>query len=175
MPAGWSSTRKTAAAGARGPQLCPESMEGATIPTRYLICGGRDFADEALLDKALKALILHPEDAVIIHGAARGADRMAAAWGKDRGAQIEPYPITSEDWTRLGKAAGPIRNRQMLDIGKPDVVLAFPGGPGTANMVKQARARPELVVVVITGQGGDWYAQATQGDLGLGLRRTTPE
>lgn len=39
-----------------------------------------------------------------------------------------------------GKAAGPIRNQRMLDDGKPDRVLAFPGGRGTANMVKLAKA-----------------------------------
>jgi hypothetical protein len=126
------------------------------MTTRYLICGGRDFADQALLDKALASLILHPHDAVIISGVARGADRMGAAWGLNHGAQLEAYPA---DWLRYQKAAGPIRNRQMLDEGKPDVVLAFPGGKGTKNMVDQARGR-KLVVIMITGDGGDWYGQA---------------
>jgi hypothetical protein len=44
----------------------------------------------------------------------------------------------------MGKAwagkAGPIRKQQMLDEGKPDLVVAFPGGRGTAHMVRIARA-----------------------------------
>jgi hypothetical protein len=127
------------------------------VTTRYLICGGRDFADQALLDKALAALILHPEDAVIVHGDARGADRMGAKWGHDHGAEVEPYPA---DWERFRSAAGPLRNQAMLDVGKPDVVLAFPGGKGTADMVTRARNR-SVVTIVITGEGGDWYGQAT--------------
>ena len=42
------------------------------------------------------------------------------------------------EWKKHGKAAGPIRNRKMLQDGKPDLVLAFPGGRGTANMVELA-------------------------------------
>ena len=122
------------------------------MTTRYLICGGRDFADAALMEKALRALILHPEDAVIIHGDAKGADRMGAAWAGERGAQIDPYPA---NWTKHGTRAGPIRNRAMLDLGKPDVVIAFPGGKGTADMVRQARQR-RVVTIVVTGEGGDW-------------------
>ena len=45
------------------------------------------------------------------------------------------------DWDKFGRAAGPIRNAQMLREGKPDLVVAFPGGRGTANMVAQAKAR----------------------------------
>jgi hypothetical protein len=127
------------------------------MTTRYLICGGRDFADEALMAKALAALILHPEDARIIHGDARGADRMAAAWGKEHAAEVEAFPA---DWTKYGNAAGPLRNQAMLDVGKPDVVIAFPGGKGTADMVQRARKR-HVVTIIVTGVGGDWYGEAT--------------
>lgn len=126
------------------------------MTTRYLICGGRDFADQALMDKALRSLILHPEDAVIIHGDARGADRLGAAWGIVHGAQVEAYPA---DWDRYKNAAGPIRNQAMLDVGKPDVVIAFPGGKGTADMVRRARQR-KVVTIVVTGEGGDWFGDA---------------
>jgi len=57
-----------------------------------------------------------------------------------------PFPA---DWSRHGKSAGPIRNRQMLIEGRPDIVVAFPGGKGTANMIKQAveaGVKVELVV-----------------------------
>ncbi len=83
----------------------------------------------------------------IIHGAARGADRLAGNEAKRLGMEVIEFPA---DWARYGRAAGPIRNRQMLDEGKPDLVLAFSStlpehwkqsGKGTANMVKQASSR----------------------------------
>src|SRR5215213_10210322 len=115
--------------------------------TRYLICGGRDFNDAALVEKALNALILHPEDSVVIHGAARGADRLAGDWARRHDAAVIAIPA---DWDRFGKAAGPIRNSLMLTDQKPDVVIAFPGGDGTADMVAKAR-RARLVVICVTG------------------------
>ena len=117
-----------------------------TRNTRYLICGGRDFDDWPMLDRALSALILHPYASTIIQGAAQGADAMAAAWAKDHRAHVESYPA---DWKNHGPAAGPIRNRHMLDQGMPDVVIAFPGGRGTANMIAQARSRKLVIVAVV--------------------------
>jgi phosphoribosylformylglycinamidine (FGAM) synthase-like amidotransferase family enzyme len=127
--------------------------------TRYLICGGRDFRDYELMEKALRALILHPADAVIIHGAARGADTLAARWGQCNGSQVIACPA---DWDAHPKAAGPIRNSQMLTEHKPDVVIAFPGGRGTADMVRKARSAG-VVTVVVTGEGGDWFGHTTGG------------
>lgn len=78
-----------------------------------------------------------PGDITIIHGAAKGADRIADEWAVVNWVQIEEYPA---QWDMYGKRAGFLRNLQMIVEGKPDVVVAFPGGPGTANMVKQAHA-----------------------------------
>jgi hypothetical protein len=76
----------------------------------------------------------------LIHGDAPGADRLAAAWAKDTGlAEFGELLAFPADWEKHGNAAGPIRNQQMLDEGKPDMVIAFPGGIGTANMVRLAR------------------------------------
>jgi hypothetical protein len=130
------------------------------MTTRYLICGGRDFNDKALMEKALASLILHPEDAVVIHGAARGADLMAADWAFQRGVPTEAYPITSADWDRYGRGAGAIRNQQMLHEGKPDVVIAFKGGNGTRDMVRRARAA-KVVTITVHGVEGDWFGEAT--------------
>lgn len=105
---------------------------------RVLICGSRFFTDIS----AIKALIAtFPPDTVIIHGAAPGADSYAAACARMAGLGVEAYPA---DWKQYGKAAGNIRNTQMLVEGKPDIVYAFAGGPldktkGTKNMVMQAR------------------------------------
>lgn len=77
-----------------------------------------------------------PTDILIITGMARGADIAGYDWAVANRAQIAEFPA---DWGRYGAAAGPIRNKQMLDEGVPDLVVAFPGGKGTENMKKQAR------------------------------------
>jgi hypothetical protein len=74
---------------------------------------------------------------LLIAGGASGADTLAARWAQDRGVPTQVYMA---EWERLGREAGPIRNQRMLTEGKPDLVVAFPGGKGTANMVAQARA-----------------------------------
>jgi hypothetical protein len=71
----------------------------------------------------------------LIAGGARGADIMAENYAE----MLKiPRRIYYPDWNTYGRAAGPIRNRRMLIDGKPDLVIAFPGGKGTLNMVKQA-------------------------------------
>lgn len=112
---------------------------------RILVCGGRNFYDYTLVSKKLNALFpstddmstwLPPPDTVIIHGGAKGADSLADQWAVTKGVEIEEYKA---DWIKHGRAAGPIRNQLMLDKGKPDLVIAFPGGAGTADMVRRAK------------------------------------
>jgi len=104
---------------------------------KVLICGSRDFTDEDTMRKVIASL---PADTEVIHGAARGADSMADRLAKERGLTVLPYPA---NWGQHGRAAGMIRNRKMLEEGRPDIVYAFFAGPemspGTANMVKVAR------------------------------------
>jgi len=82
---------------------------------------------------------------VVIHGDYRGADKCAKMWAISRGVREEPYPA---DWASHGKAAGPKRNQRMIDEGRPDIVVAFPGGDGTADMVERARAARIRVVEI---------------------------
>lgn len=115
---------------------------------KILVCGGRDFNDIDLLDKTLHEIHDrggHPytnEITNLIHGCAKGADSLAAYWCRHTythsGNPIVEHRYPA-DWFKYGKAAGPIRNKQMLLEGKPDLVVAFKGGIGTANMVKIAR------------------------------------
>ena len=109
--------------------------------TRILVCGRRDYDNQVRLWYVLD----YYRPAVVIHGAARGADTLAGEWAKARGVPVQEFPA---DWKRYGNAAGPIRNQQMLREGKPDVVIAFPGGRGTANMIEQARCFGVPVVQV---------------------------
>jgi len=112
---------------------------------RVLVCGGRDFDDRALLEATLDRLHHAHVFTVLIEGDARGADRMAGEWAESQGIAHE---IFTADWETLGPKAGPIRNQQMLDEGRPDLVVAFPGTAGTDHMKRIAREAGIEVVEV---------------------------
>lgn len=116
---------------------------------RILVCGGRDLIDSPDVYSALADTIM-PEDTVI-HGGARGADSIAGEFASGLGCDVTVYRA---NWKRDGKAAGAIRNARMLDEGKPDVVLAFPGGRGTADMVAKARSAGVRVLFAVIGDQG---------------------
>lgn len=103
---------------------------------KVLVCGGRDYADEEHLTAVLDRLYAADPEMCIIHGGAPGADTMAGQWAKERGL---PVLQCDANWVYYGKAAGPIRNQWMLQYGQPDLVVAFPGGRGTADMVTRAK------------------------------------
>lgn len=102
---------------------------------RVLVCGGRDYKDSTAVFSALDILNATAVVTEIIQGNAAGADALAALWAKKRGVPDRRFPA---DWRKHGHFAGPSRNQQMLDEGRPDLVLAFPGGRGTADMVRRA-------------------------------------
>lgn len=103
---------------------------------KVLVCGGRDLIMSDHYAKAFHDIVGRVGATSVIHGGARGADAEAGklAWG--RGLPVEVF---HPDWSQ-GRKAGPIRNQRMLDEGKPDLVIAFPGGRGTADMVSRARS-----------------------------------
>jgi len=106
---------------------------------RVLVCGGRDYRNRDFIHNTLVALDAERGPiACVIHGAATGADDEAMIWAQMMG-RVKHAPFAAE-WERYGKAAGPIRNQRMLDQGKPDLILAFPGGKGTADMIRRAKA-----------------------------------
>lgn len=87
-----------------------------------------------------------PSDIEIIHGGASGADRIGDEWGAVNWCIVHEYPA---NWNKYGKSAGYIRNKQMLEEGKPDLVIAFPGGRGTTNMINLARdAKIEVIELI---------------------------
>lgn len=117
---------------------------------RVLVCGGRDYKDrERLYDVLYKHIGAqgHPDNPrdVVIVGCAKGADTLAEEWAEYVGCRVKRFPA---DWNKHGNAAGPIRNQQMIDEGNPKLVIAFPGGRGTADMVRRARAAGIKVVEV---------------------------
>lgn len=103
---------------------------------RILVCGGRDYDDMEAINFALDRLHKALRITTLIHGCARGADRIAGEWARNSGVQVEEFRA---NWASDGRAAGSIRNQRMLDEGRPDGVVAFPGGKGTADMVTRAQ------------------------------------
>ena len=114
-------------------------IEPALPPgNRYIVTGGRDFTDRRRLYAALDRLHGKNVIALIAHGKCpTGADLMAEEWCLDNDVECWAFPA---DWSK-GKAGGPIRNGNMLRIVQAHGVVAFPtGGPGTADMIRQAEA-----------------------------------
>ena len=111
---------------------------------RVLVCGGRNFSDRnylfAFLDELCKkrGWTAEPDEfgnylprVFIIAGKAKGADTFAVDWAVVNWCDFQEYPA---EWDKYGKSAGYKRNTQMLVEGKPDIVVAFKGGAGTAMM-----------------------------------------
>lgn len=99
---------------------------------RILVCGGRDY-DEW---KNVHARLSELKPSVIINGGAPGADRLSSKWADINGVPLVEYPAL---W-KQGKKAGPQRNAFMLTDSRPDLVVAFPGGRGTDDMIQKAEA-----------------------------------
>ena len=108
---------------------------------KVLVCGGRDYDNKerlfGVLDKALAAArtaAVAERPFVLIHGGAPGADRRSNEWATAR--KVDDVRVYKADWSTYKNAAGPIRNRLMFTSESPDVIIAFRGGNGTADMIK---------------------------------------
>jgi predicted Rossmann-fold nucleotide-binding protein len=117
---------------------------------KVIVAGGREFNNYNLLvdslDKAFQKL--NKNKLIIVSGGAKGADALGEKYAKDRGYPLEIFPA---DWQLHGKAAGPIRNKQMAE--NADALVAFDsGGPGTRNMIKTAKEL-NLKVRVVDARG----------------------
>ena len=99
---------------------------------RIAVTGGRNFNNTDLVKSAFQ---FSPDDSItIVHGGCRGADLLCKQIAENLGLKTEEWPA---DWKSYGKAAGPIRNLQMLKSGI-DILYVFPGGRGTQNCYNQA-------------------------------------
>lgn len=86
--------------------------------------------------RALDMLHARNPIGILVHGACpTGADKWADEWAAERNVEREPWPA---DWKRLGPAGGPVRNHLMANMGAAGLV-AFPGGNGTVNMIREAK------------------------------------
>ena len=119
---------------------------------RVIIAGSRFYSDyeklRSFCDRLLSRKLADPECRVIvISGGAPGADSLGERYAVERGLAIERFPA---DWDNFGKAAGPIRNKQMASVA--DALIAFPmeglQNLGTRNMINVAKQHGILIRVV---------------------------
>ena len=111
------------------------------METRIIVCGGTDFNDYDYLCKNLDVLLESYKEIRLVSGHAKGADTFAERYAAEKGIPIRVFPA---EWEKYARAAGPIRNRSMLDYAKEGepVVAAFWNGRSrsTRNMLKLAEA-----------------------------------
>ena len=118
---------------------------------RVIVCGGRDYHDAERMRRVLSSLLLwHGSLWIAEGGCETGADAGARWWRAEQGLSGKTFPA---DWDRLGRSAGPIRNGTMLREVEPALVVAFPGGRGTADMVKRARQAGVRIAEVVDACG----------------------
>lgn len=111
---------------------------------KVLVCGGRNLADYELVKKSLS---LHTTSSCqFILGGARGADSLAELYAKENGRTFRVFPA---DWEKHGRAAGFIRNKEMIDQG-PNLVIAFWDGfsRGTKNTIDLAKKQDIKVIII---------------------------
>jgi hypothetical protein len=100
---------------------------------KLIVAGGRDYiltdSDKEFLND------FHNDNNIelLIHGGCSGVDNCAGDWAKSKNIPVKIFPA---DWKKHGKAAGPLRNREMAK--HADAVILFPGGRGTASMKSEA-------------------------------------
>lgn len=104
---------------------------------RILVCGGREYNDREAVERELRHLTAQQlGEVVVITGGYAGADSLAAHEAHRLGFHVAEVRAL---WETYDRAAGPRRNKAMLAL-QPTLVLAFPGGRGTADMIRQAEA-----------------------------------
>lgn len=104
---------------------------------RVLVCGGRDYQDWHAVADTLHRLHERSPIGLVIHGCDPGAATLAVRWALSAGVPTSGFDT---DFQSHGPAAERLRNERIVVESKPDLVVAFPGGEGTANLVRRAVA-----------------------------------
>ena len=124
---------------------------------RAIIAGDRNWADSELEFKIRSLLQQIPLDptgrriAEIVHGACYGVDLTADRIAREMGFTVWSFPA---DWNQYGRAAGPIRNKQMLDFAGQGQVVVYlfhkniEQSKGTKNMMNQAKKKGVPVFLI---------------------------
>ena len=104
---------------------------------RVAVTGGRVWKDKAFVWRGINRFEERwGQISALAEGEATGVDTFCRLWAERAGVPVIPYEA---DWDRWGDAAGSIRNEEMLEDFKPDILLVFPGGTGTQHCTRTAR------------------------------------
>ena len=122
---------------------------------KVVVGGGRFLHDKDFVYAVLDRFHAQHGFTRLAHGDCRGADKLAEKWARERGVHAEPYPAL---WDEHGRGAGPRRNRYMLKTEQPNLVITFPGGSGTEDLIAKA-AEFGLRVVRCAKTKAIWVAQ----------------
>lgn len=116
---------------------------------KLIVSGGRDYTNYTLVEKVLNQVYneMFPKKiTAVVQGGAKGADALGKRWAIENGI---PYEQFDADWMRYGKAAGVMRNQEMLDESGECVVVAFPGGRGTFDMIRRAQRHNNAELIIV--------------------------
>ena len=126
---------------------------------RLIVCGGRSFANFELIERELTRLNSNKPISVLIHGWIGPAASVIEHWARENDIPIVRYP---PNWELHGKGAEARRNEFMLCDSRPGLVVAFPGGPDTSDLVRRALNRGVAVLVVPETLIGESYGARSQ-------------
>lgn len=116
---------------------------------RLIIAGSRAGADIGDVNLAVLAAQQEWDDCPvteIVSGGAAGVDLLGEELAATNGVPVKRFPA---DWATHGKAAGPIRNRQMAEYADALVAVWDGKSRGTKNMIDEAKKRGLPVYVYI--------------------------
>jgi YspA, cpYpsA-related SLOG family len=133
---------------------------------RLIICGGRHFRDMALVERELTRINAARPIDVLVHGGSAGIGMPVEAWGQEHDVHIVRYPPCRTP----GRNSDARRDMFMLSDGRPDAMLAFPGGRRTKALVQMAEAQGIPVISVESGLGSGNTATGSSIDPGLPIQ-----
>jgi len=120
-----------------------------------LVTGDRDWANEQVIKDTIGRM--SQSITTLVHGNARGADRIAAKIALSLKIPVKSFPA---NWDEYGLAAGPIRNRQMLKETHPELVLVFhddiENSKGTKDIINAALPYHSVNDIILTNSKGEW-------------------
>lgn len=117
---------------------------------KVIIAGGRDFTNYALVEDAIKCSAF--EITQVVSGKAKGVDTLGEVWALANNVPVEAFPA---DWSQHGRAAGPIRNREMAEYADALIAIWDGESKGTANMIQQARNKRLNVFIYLVKEPND--------------------
>lgn len=117
---------------------------------KVIIAGGRDFTNYALVEEAIKRSAF--EITQVVSGNAKGVDTLGEVWALANNVPVEAFPA---DWAAHGRAAGPIRNREMADYADALIAIWDGESKGTANMIQQARNKHLNIFIYLVKESND--------------------